>query len=510
MLIFYSGYITVATLLAILSATVILFFRHKYGYWSRRGVPCLSTRFPFGHIKDAGRVEHISQIIHHHYRILKCTASGLAGMYFFTQPVLVLLDMDLIKTVLMKDFNSFSDRGLYYNDADDPLSAHLVALDGAHWKPLRAKVTPTFTLGKMKFMYPTIVEVAQRLHKHLADQMTAVEENEGVVFEMRDIFARYTTDVIGTCAFGIECNSIQDPNGQFRMVGKKVFAHPRYRGIAAFLMLTFRETARRLHYKVFHDDVAEFFLGIVNETVAYREKNAVRRNDFMDLLIQLKNEPPKDGVAALTMDELAAQAFVFFLAGFETTSSALSYALYELSLNGAIQERARKEIKTVLTRHNGQLTYEAMMEMTYIEQILYESLRKYPPIAGLTRRNTVEYTFPNSNVTIDRDTFIIVPVYAIHHDAEFYPDPEKFDPERFTAEAVKARPHETFLPFGTGPRNCIGLRFGMMKARIGLITVLQHFTIEACAELAMPLKFYPATTMLTPTTGLNLRLRQIC
>lgn len=496
-------------LLVILVATVALYFRLKYGYWARRGVPSLRSTFLFGHIKGVGQYEHLSQVVQHHYRRLKGNISGMAGMYFFTEPVLVLLELDIIKTVLMKDFSSFHNRGLYYNESDDPLSAHLVALEGAHWKTLRAKMTPTFTSGKMKVMYSSVIQVAERLHQYLNQRIATSDKSAGIELELRDICARYTTDVIGTCAFGIECNSINDPNNQFRAVGKDFFAKPRYSGIARSMMMAFPNVARRLHYKVFRDDDAAFFMRIVRETVAYRETNAERRNDFMDLLIQLKNEEPKDGSAALTMNQVAAEAFVFFLAGFETSSSLLSYTLYELAQNATIQQRARKEIQTVLARHNDQLTYEALLEMTYIEQILKESLRKYPPIAGLNRRCTEKYTFADRNITIDVNTVVLVPVYAIHHDPEYYPEPERFDPERFTAEAEQSRPHEAFLPFGAGPRNCIGLRFGMMKACFGLITMLRHFTYETCTESVESLKFDAKTIMLTPTSGLNVRLRSI-
>lgn len=283
------------------------------------------------------------------------------------RPLLLLIDLDSVKTVLIKDFHNFPERGIYYNEMDDPLSAHMFALDFSPWKRLRGKLTPTFTSGKMKFMFTTVVEVADRFQHCLTEQLAAADDS---VLEMRELLARFTTDVIGTCAFGIECNSLNDPNAQFRRMGKKVFGEPRNQGLKSFLVLSFQKLAHKLHMKVNHDDVSEFFMGIVRETIAYREKSGVKRNDFMDLLIDLKNEEPTDGGAALSLEEIAAQAFVFFLAGFETSSTTMSYALYELSQNMDIQRRAREEIVTVLARHGGQLTYEAIMEMHYIEQIL--------------------------------------------------------------------------------------------------------------------------------------------
>lgn len=123
--------------------------------------------------------------------------------------------------------------------------------------------------------------------------------------------------------------------------------------------------------KTVRDDVSAFFLKAVNDTVDHREKNNIQRNDFMDILIDLKNQKENK----LTVNEIAAQAFIFFLAGFETSATTLTYALYELALNKEIQDRARHEIRAVLKKHNGQFTYDAMMEMTFVEQIISGELK---------------------------------------------------------------------------------------------------------------------------------------
>lgn len=360
---------TVIMALVALGTILYFFFRYKFTYWERRGVPTVKPVIPYGNIKEVNKTKHFGEMLHEIYTRLK-GQGPIAGVYFFTSPVLLLLDLPAIKSVLVKDSANFLSRGVYYNEQDDPLSAHLFALDGPRWKHLRSKMTPTFTSGKMKFMYTAVVDVAERFQRCITEQTSAND-----VLEMRELLARFTTDVIGTCAFGIECNSLLDPEAQFRAMGRKVFNEPRNTGARGFFILAAPDLARRLHMKNEHDDVSDFFLGIVRETVEYREKNAIRRNDFMDLLIEMKNEVPKDGSAPLTVEELAAQAYVFFLAGFETSSTTLTYALYEMSINKEIQNRAREEVNTVLARHEGKLTYEAMMEMPYIEQILYGKSR---------------------------------------------------------------------------------------------------------------------------------------
>lgn len=114
--------------------------------------------------------------------------------------------------------------------------------------------------------------------------------------------------MIGTCAFGIECNSLNDPNAEFKNMGEKAFK-PRYPSLIQFLVVGMKNISRRLHLKIMPDDVTEFFLRMVYETVEYREKHNIKRNDFMDILLQLKND--KDSLEGLTLNEIAAQGTHF-------------------------------------------------------------------------------------------------------------------------------------------------------------------------------------------------------
>lgn len=221
-------------------------------------------------------------------------------------------DLDFLKTVLIKDFQYFHDRGMYYNVKDDPLSGHLLNIEGDYWKKLREKLTPTFTSNKMRYMLPTIVEVAAKLESFMIKTIADHPEPE-----IKGILARFTTDIIGKVAFGIECNSLEDETAKFLEMGLKVFQQPRNSFLKQLIAVTYPDLARKLKIKIIRDDVAEFFMKIVKDVVEYREKNNVKRNDFMDLLIQMKNESgdaSDSKLGRLTIEEIAAQVFVFFLA----------------------------------------------------------------------------------------------------------------------------------------------------------------------------------------------------
>lgn len=189
----------------------------------------------------------------------------------------------------------------------------MLNIEGDYWKKLREKLTPTFTSGKMRYMLPTIVDVGVKLEAFMLKTLEITDEPE-----IKDILARFTTDIIGTCAFGIECNSLENEKAKFLEMGLKVFQQPRNSLLKQIIAVTYPEFARKIGVKTVRDDVSDFFLKIVRDVVAYRESNNVKRNDFMDLLLQLKNEGALTGedrkLGRLTIEEIAAQVFVFFLA----------------------------------------------------------------------------------------------------------------------------------------------------------------------------------------------------
>lgn len=222
--------------------------------------------------------------------------------------------------------------------------------------------------------------------------------------------------------------------------------------ISFLLANAYQDLCRKIKMQVTPKNIQDFFLKIVVETVEYREKNKIRRNDFLDLLLQLKNNGKYDGeqkeIGKISFTDLAAQCFMFFLAGFETSTTALSYALYELSINQELQDKTRAEIEKVLKNYNGEVTYESVMAMEYCGQVINESLRKYTPGNVLLRICTKDYPVPGTNHVIERGMNLMLPMHAIHNDPEYFPDPDKFDPERFSPEEVKKRNSFTFLPFG--------------------------------------------------------------
>lgn len=134
-------------------------------------------------------------------------------------------------------------------------------------------------------------------------------------------------------------------------------------------------------------------------------------------------------------------------------------------------------------------------------------MRKYPPIAMLSRKAQQDYKIPDTNHVIEKGTLVWLPIYAIQNDPEYFPEPEKFKIERFTSEEIAKRGSNKFLPFGDGPRNCIGLRFGMMQAKIGLATLLDNFEFSLSDETPIPLVIQPRPFILASEGGVYLKVK---
>ncbi|KYB24705.1 cytochrome P450 6BK2 [Tribolium castaneum] len=412
------------------------------------------------------------------------------GIYLTLNPAYCAIDLEYVKNIMTKDFQHFVDRGSYYNEKDDPLSAHLFAIGGQKWRNLRTKLTPTFTSGKMKQMFQTLVDCESNLAKKID-----MEYEKKHPIDIKEVLGCFTTDIIGSCAFGLDCKTFEHENSPFRVYGKKLFKGSTLRNIKRSLLTqNFPDLAQKLGVLALPEDISNFFMKVVKDTVRYREKNGFTRSDFLQLLINLKNskvaeeEGYKHDGNTLTLEEIAAQSFVFFIAGFETSSTTMTFALYELAKNQEIQSQVREEIDAVLKKHDGKITYDSIQDMKFMNQVIDETLRKYPPIPFVTRKCVNNYQIPGENIVIEKGTTVIIPILGIHYDKDYYPNPEKFDPERFTEKNKNARHHYAHIPFGEGPRICIGARFGLMQTKVGLISLLRNYKFTVNNMTREPLR----------------------
>jgi cytochrome P450 family 6 len=272
------------TLAVCVFAVVYAYFQVCYTYWKKRNVPYVKPNFPFGNFVDVLIFrKSIGEAYENIYK--KLDGEKYGGIYAITAPKFIFRDPDIIKNILVKDFPSFHYRGLFVDEAVDPLSGNLFFSKGNRWRNLRVKLSPTFTSGKIKMMFQTFVECGQELGSILEKSAT----NEDIL-EIKDILARYSTDVISTCAYGIQCNCLKNSNAEFRECGRKLFEPSIRNSTTGVLHQIIPHFLYSLIQSPTDPKVSKFFRKVVEETVNYRENNNFKRNDFLQLLIDMKNK----------------------------------------------------------------------------------------------------------------------------------------------------------------------------------------------------------------------------
>lgn len=220
-------------------------------------------------------------------------------------------------------------------------------------------------------MYPEIISKSENLISAIDKKLKTSNS-----IELKDVANRFTVDIISSVAFGMDADTLNGNHNELQNIFKEIFvAGGGWQMILFFITSTFPNVAKKLHLKLMSKNVSDFFMGVVGSNVKQREESKDNRKDFLNMLIQLKNKGSIEGeissdVKKLSLNEICAQAFLFFFAGADTSSTTISFALAELSRNEEIQERLRKEIEEKTKSTNGEITYEALHEMKYLGQVV--------------------------------------------------------------------------------------------------------------------------------------------
>lgn len=301
---------------------VVIYYANRYffSYWTRHGVPQGDSAILFGNIGGLFLArKSLGEFFADFYKKFK--QNQVHGLYFSYRPALIINDPEIIQEVMIKDFTSFHDRGLFIDPKVDPLGAHLFMLGGQKWRDLRVKLSPTFTSGKLKTMYPIIRDCAKTLQDYLVKN---TQNGKSYEFDSRDLFARFTTNVISSVAFGIENDCINDKNNIFRKMGMKIFEVDIKGMILQTIAMFTPSITKHLKLKQIPQEIDDFIFSIVKQTIDHREKHgtAAERKDFIQLMIQLKNQgylsvdkddehktqyQKENETKKLTLDEIAAQ-----------------------------------------------------------------------------------------------------------------------------------------------------------------------------------------------------------
>lgn len=246
-----------------------------------------------------------------------------------------------------------------------------------------------------------------------------------------------------------------------------------------------------------------FFDGLIQETIRTRKERGIVRPDMIQLLIESGDVSLKD---------IVAQSFIFFLGGFDTTSTIMSLVAFELAGNPRCQEKLALEIKEFfLAKADDRVSYDELNKLRYLDQVVSETLRLYPPMLATDRICVKEHQLPPPmegypGYKVEVGSLVIMVMRGIHQDPRYFSEPEKFDPERFSDE----RKHEinpyAYIPFGLGPRKCIAERFAVMEVKIFIVYLLRKFQIKLAEGMKYPLVCEKSSVFIKPEGGCRVEL----
>jgi len=443
--------------------------RRNYGQVEKCGVPAvIPPTLLFG-----SGPWNLHQINHSELDMERAQKYGrVYGFYDMSTPWLSIADPAIVKKILVKNFESFPSH--QFTTSDQKMRT-LEQANGQEWKDLRKGLSPTFSSGKIKGMLDLLDGGVNQMITHLEE----VTKKDSVV-DIKDVFQKMTLDVIARCAFGIESNSFANPDNKMLGSGRNIFEEFILRdSFSTGIQHMFNALGSILEslIDILPSDYKSLW-EIGHKICLEREsRGAGGQGDFVDRLIELRKRHAEGELPSLSSEQIIGQAIIFILAGFETTASTLTSLSYFLAKNPDVLEKLIEEVDGVVEVSEGKIDQESIREMPYLEACIKETLRLLPPVFRTDR--TCVKDWEEDGLFIPKGMNISVPVFAIHHDPSIWADPETFQPERFLKEQESSIQACSWLPFGGGPRQCIGERFAMVEMKIAMTKLLSKFNIEA-------------------------------
>ncbi|XP_026725870.1 cytochrome P450 6k1-like [Trichoplusia ni] len=475
------------------------FFRHKYGYWKKRGVSYEKPTMFVGNLSFLMRTS-ISEAF---LALNQKNKRDYLGIYLSWKPTLIIQSKEYARQILVKDNDCFVDRYSYSGRAEDPLgSLNLFSLKSPVWKQMRADITPMFTTMRLKglteLMNLNSVELVNKI------QRDYIAHNKPV--DVKTIFGMYTSDTVAFTVFGIRVSALKEGSSPLWTITGPMMEWTLKRGIEFSTILLIPFIAKTLRQKLFSQEGTDYVRKLFWNVAGERRKTGKSSDkDLVNHLLKLKDnlKLPAGSGAQFADDLMLAQAALFIFAAIETSSITLLHCLHELSHNPDKQEKLFNEIdKTMKSSGKEVLGYEELASIKYLTACIQETLRKYPPVPFLDRlcNKTVKL---NDEVTIEKGTPVFVNVIGIHHNEDYFPEPGKWLPERFDGKSETDNLDFTLLPFGEGPRNCIGLRYGLMQVRSAIAHMLPKYKLEPVEPYKINAD--PYNFLLSPKSGFSMR-----
>ncbi|XP_075167817.1 cytochrome P450 6g1-like [Haematobia irritans] len=498
-------------LFVILIAIGALWYKINFNFWLRyKCLPSVRGRIFSGNVWDFLTLKnHFSFQLKTIYDDPQYEKEAVVGVYGLYKPALLVRDPDLLKSIFVKDFENFTNRFAQPARRKDRIASQMLFFaNDSYWKDMRSRLTQFFSSAKLKQMYPFIQEIGKNLDLHLKGK------GKRFIAEVKDICMLFSIDVNSTILFGVLINSLENPKEPFSLEIKRMVEFSWIRALHHMFIFFAPYLCDILGIRFFYKSTEQIIRDTLYQAMEHRQKTQRHNNDLIDIFLKLKQEAHMKGKNMQEfMEDVYAQAAQFMIGGIATSSSAMAHGLMELARMPEVQEKLRAEILQAFIEGNGDISYDMISKLEYLDMVVHEVMRLYPLFIHLERKyekpfeRKDHYSLkPYYDMTIPEGTPIYISVYALHYDAKYWPDPKKFDPERFAPSCREKIHPMVYLPFGVGPRNCIGARLGMIHMKIGLMHFLKNHYVQVCHETQQNPVFNPKAFVIEIEGGIVLEV----
>jgi len=395
-------------------------------------------------------------------------------------------DAEYVKRILLDNLANYPKSATYRNNLRPFLGDGMLISEGEFWKRQRRLAQPAFHLRRLKALAATMSGAAARM---------ARDWQHGKVVDLMPLMNAVTMEIVAKTLFGADVSRDIGAVGEaMNVLGEET---GRIRPMAFFDLPEFitRPRSRRFAAAVATLDA------IVNRMVAQRraevERGAAPQDDLLQMLLEARDEESGQG---MTDRQLRDELVTLFLAGHETTSISLTWTFHLLAQNPAAEAKLQAEVDAVLGE-NAAPAFEDLERLPYARMVAEESMRLYPPAYVFSRRAAGDDLL--GPWRIPGGAHIIISPYALHRRPDYWSEPDVFRPERFAADAPAGRPKHAYIPFGGGPRICIGNSFAMMEHAIVLAAAVRRWRLESIPSHEV--RTEPRIT-LRPRGGLPMRV----
>ncbi|CAG7729685.1 unnamed protein product [Allacma fusca] len=430
------------------------------------------------------------------------------GYYAGTRPTLVIRNLETVKDVLVKHSSEHFSNRMTPIVKSKPLMDTLMGLRDRRWKELRSILAQTFSTSKMR-------HISKIMNRSISVTTEILTNNVNLDVDVLGLFQGLSCEVICECALAMRVDCQRNQNDTF-LVAVREFLRTALNPFI-FFAICFPWFAGAVQFIVDKFAVSALMTNIVCQNVEtaiqLRRSQAhdpkilpSSEHKVMDVLQTLLDAAESPHIDKITDDEIVANSWIFLLGGFETTSAALTFTSYLLALNPEVQQTLFEELQAAFSEDED-INFDSVNNLQFLDQVVCESLRIYPPVVTFIVRETSSETRVES-LSVPKGVSIHIPVWQIHHDPELWPDPFTFKPSRFSSSEKKTHHSMAWIPFGAGPRNCVGMRFGLLQIKLAIARIIRSFRLVPSPGTLTKLKLNVPTVTIVPEKKIYLKFEK--